>query len=262
MKRLLVTILAILVACSLMGAAFVQYVGLEKPSIAAFPSNPPWYQILYEFDNEQGIDPFTGTALSSGSGAVTTDEKYGVYLISGNATSDNSGFQIQGDMETFSLNLGKRSIYTARVATNDATESEIWAGPSITDTTMLGGAGTLTTTAITMTDAIGFYKPDGSTRFYGVVLRDSVLTSVGPFDYTTAADTYVTLSIDVSMDSVTAGKGVVNFYINGVQKGQLASSALPYDSEEILTPAVAFVTGDNLLTKTLKVDYVGIGIQR
>ena len=235
---------------------------IEKTPWGNFPGSPAWYAPVYEFDNEQGIDPFTTTALSSGTGAVTTDENLGVYTLSGAATTDNSGFQLQGDMETVSLNLGKKVLFMERLKGSDATESEYFAGLSITDTTMLSGTGTLAIASVTMSDAIGFYKPDGQATYYGVIIRDSVLTSVGPFATSMADDTYLRLSFEIQMDGTTAGKGTVNFYMNNVQVGQLTSTTMPYDTEEILTPATAFVTGNNTGTKTAKVDYIGVAVER
>lgn len=230
---------------------------------ARFPElDAEFYIFNRDFDNEQDIDAFTGTALNSGTGAVTVDRKFGVYRMSGAATTDNSGYQIQGDMETFSLVAGKRTRFETQLQTSDATESEILAGLCITDTTLIDAGGTFAVADLTFSDGIGFYKPDGATGFYCFINRDSTLVgSAGPF-HTLANDTNVRLGIEVRMDPNTAGKGKALFYINGQQVAGLDSTTMPYDSEEILTPSVAFNTGDNLGTKTCDVDYVRAAQER
>lgn len=242
----------------LTGAGYIAQNATQIPwYLAGFPDvEANSYAVGYDFDNEQTIDAFTGTALSSGTGAVTVDRKFGVYRLSGAATTDNSGFQIQGDMETFSLVAGKKTRYETLLQTSDATESEVLAGLCITDTTLIDAGGTFAVADLTFTDGIGFYKPDGATGFYAFVIRDStIVASAGPF-HTLANDTNVRLGFEVRMDSNTAGKGKALFYINGSLVAGLDSTTMPYDSEEILSPSVAYNTGDNLGTKTCDVDYV------
>jgi len=221
-----------------------------------------FYVFNRDFDNEQDIDAFTGTALNSGTGAVTVDQKFGVYRMSGAATTDNSGYQIQGDMETFSLTAGKRTLFETKLRYSDATESEVLAGLCITDTTLIDAGGTFATADLTFSDGIGFYKPDGQTTYYCFIIRDSVMVaSSGPFTGP-AASTDVRLGIEVRMDPNTAGKGKALFYMDGQLVCGLDSTTMPYESEEILTPSVAFNTGDNLGTKTCDVDYVRAAQER
>lgn len=231
--------------------------------LSRFPDlDAQWYIFNRDFDNEQDIDAFTGTALSSGTGAVTVDRKFGVYRMSGAATTDNSGFQIQGDMETFALAIGKRTLFETQLQCSDMTESEILAGLCITDTTLIDAGGTFAAADLTHSDGVGFYKPDGQTTWYVYIMRDSVIVaSSGPFTGV-ANDTNIRLGLEVRMDANTAGKGKALFYINGQLVAGLDSSTMPYESEEILTPSVAFNTGDNLGTKTCDVDYVRAAQER
>lgn len=220
-----------------------------------------WYSLQYDFDNENDVDAFTGTALASGTGAVTLDKKFGWYRMSGNATSDNSGYQLQGDMETISLNAGKQVLFESKFIVSDATQSEVFAGIAITDTTVLDAGGLLVAADVTASDAIGLYKPDGETNIYGVVNRDSVMLATGALGV--AADaTDVRVGFRVIMDPNTAGKGKVLFYVNGQLGGSLDSTTMPYDTEEILTPTIAFNTGDALGTKTCDWDYVRVAQSR
>jgi hypothetical protein len=221
-----------------------------------------FYAIQYDFDNEQDVDAFTGTALNSGTGAVTLDRKFGWYRMSGAATTDNSGYQLQGDMETVAFVAGKRVRFETLCQTTDATQSEILAGLCITDTTLIDAGGTFAVADLTFSDGVGFYKADGDTGFYCFVIRDSTLVgSAGPFG-TLANDTNVRLGLEVRMDPNTAGKGKVLFYLNGAQVAGIDSTVMPYESEEILAPSVAFNTGDNVGTKTCDWDYVRIAVER
>src|SRR4051812_42138185 len=109
---------------------------------ANFPAGPDSYVRWVDFDSEDDESLFTKTALSSGTGAVTVDEKFGVYRQSGAATTDNSGSQVQFDMETVSLNAGKRVRVMIRGAKcSDGTQDEFFCGLAITDTTLLDGTG-------------------------------------------------------------------------------------------------------------------------
>lgn len=227
---------------------------------ANFPNAPTWYEFWRDFDNEQDIDAFTGTALASGTGAVTVDAAYGVYRIANNASDDNSGFQIQGDMETFTLLQGKQTDFTCRATLSVVDESEFYCGLSITDTTIIDGGGTLAIGDLTPSDQVGFYKPDGSANIYGTITRDSVLSATGALGTLTAA-TAVTLSFSVVMDPNTAGKGYVIYYINGVPVGRLDSTTMPYSAEEVLTPSVAYNSGTTS-AQTCDIDFVGARQQR
>lgn len=235
---------------------------------ANFPNGPDWYTFFEEFDNEYALtsslpvsasSPWVGSALSSGTYAMSTDEKFGVAVLSGAATTDNSGAQIQVDMEAFSLVAGKMVDFICRAKLSDGTEDELFMGLGITDTTFLDGTGTLAG-GLTHTDSIGFYKPDGETNIYGVVRRDSVNAVTGAIPLT--GTSYNVFAFRVIMDPVTNGTGTVVFYLNGSEVGRLTSANMPYDSEEILTPTIAFVSGNSTGTKTATVDYVGVRQER
>lgn len=225
-----------------------------------FPLAPDVSGRWVDFDSEDDEALFTKTALSSGTGAVTLDENHGVYRQSGAATTDNSGSQIQFDMETVSLNAGKTVQFLCRGAKcSDGTQDEYFIGLAITDTTLLDGTGTLAG-GCTHTDSIGFYKPDGESNVYGVVRRDSVQLATGAFAITNTQ--YNVFAMRIVMDPSTAGKGYVEYFVNGTFIGRLDSTTMPYDSEEILTPSLAFNTGDASGTKTCDHDFIGWVVER
>ena len=228
-----------------------------------------WFYFFDDFMDEYALtsnlpvaasSPWVGTALSSGTFAMSTDAKGGVCVLSGAGTTDNSGAQIQQDMEVWSLEAGKEVWFTARLKASDATQSEVFVGLAITDTTLLDATGTLAA-GMTHSDSVGFYKPDGETNWYGVVRRDSVQANTGAIG-TSADDTYILLEARVVMDPTTAGKGRVTYFVNGAEVGRIDSTTLPYDSEEFLALSVAMNSGDNSGTKTVTVDFIGAAQQR
>lgn len=225
-----------------------------------FPLEADWYVVQDDFDKEYPLttnlpvsatSPYVGTALAVGTFAQTTDEKFGVAVFSGAATTDNSGVQIQRDMETFSITASKYLQFMTKLKLSDGTQDEFFAGLGITDTTFLDGTGTLAG-GLTHTDSVGFYKPDGESNVYGVMRRDSVTLATGAYAIT--GTSYNVFSFEVR-PSATAGTAKVLFMVNGVVIGDLDSTTAPQEAEEILTPTLAFVTGDASGTKTMTVDY-------
>lgn len=224
-----------------------------------FPNGPNTYLWWCDFDTEEDEARFTKTALSSGTGVMTVDENFGVYRQSGAATTDDSGSQLQGDMEHCSLNASKRLSFVCRGAKcSDGTQDEFMCGLCITDTTLLDATGTLAA-GLTFTDGIGFYKPDGEANVYGFIRRDSVQLATGAYAITSTS--HNVFSFEVAMGAV-AGTGTVTFFVNGIRIGSLDSTTIPYDSEEILTPSLAFNTGNATGTKTCDWDCVGVEIER
>ena len=232
----------------------------------SFPAGPDFYEFWEDFDDEYALSsnlpvatssPWVGTALNTGTFAQTTDEKFGVAVFSGAGTTDNSGAQIQGDMEDVSLVTSKTTRFLVRFKLSDSTQSEFFAGLGITDTTFLDGTGTLAA-GLTHTDSVGFYKPDGEQNVYLVVRRDSV--NVAAQSVTAISDaTYVVLGFEVAMSS-TAGTGTVRVSVDGnwVASAGTFSTVMPYDTEEVLTPTISFLSGDATGTKTATVDYIGV----
>lgn len=209
--------------------------------------------------------PWIGTALNSGTFAQTdaVNEAPGVATLSGAATTDDSGVQIQQDTEWICLNAGKWTCFTTRVKLSDGTQDELFAGIALTDTTLIDGAGTMAA-GLTHTDSIAFYKPDGEATIYGIIRRDS--TSGAASHAVTGAISatltdWAVLSFVVQMDT-TAGSGTVIFYINGTEVGRLSSSTMPYAAEEPLAISLATLSGVNTGTKTCKVDFVGVMQER
>ena len=234
-----------------------------------FPE-PPQYFLQWEDWNDEytitaAASPWIGTALSSGTGVLSVDEQYGVLRLSGNATSDNSGYQVQRDMETCALLTGKKTRFLTRFKLSDATESHFFAGHSITDTTICDGADAIA--GLTPSDCIGFYKADGGATLALVVKRDSVVVCNTSFA-TLASDTYYWAAFEVGMTD-TDGTGTARAWVyNGTtgallfSSGGITSSVMPYSGEEILTESLALVSGTASGTITATIDCIGTLIER
>lgn len=242
-------------------------------SITSIPSRfntqlsalPP-FEFWDDFNDEYAAGPVTGTSpwistlLSSGTASqasTAADQNCGVIILGGAATTDNSGAQIQADMQYVQMVAGKHYEYRVRHKMLDGTQDEFFSGIAIADTTLCDGTGTLAG-GLTHTDSIGFYKPDGGTLLYGVVRGASVQLATGGISYDPTTFHDMWWKLDVKSSDVTVGD--VAFYLDGAEIGRL-HGAIPLNSV-FLSPAHAFVTGDNLLTKTNTVDYIGCLIER
>lgn len=235
----------------------------------AFPSGPGVFYQWEDFNDEYALtsnlpvaasSPWVGTALTTGTFAQTTDEQYGIAVLSGAATTDNSGTQIQRDMECNTIQKGRKQRYMARFKLSDVTQSELFLGLSITDTTLLDGGGTLAS-GMTASDAVGFYKPDGEAYIYIINRWNSAQAVTGAVNRTAlVADTWYQVWFEIEPDSNTDGIGKIRYGGEGITVGVMQVTTLPYD--EVLTESIAFVTGDASGTKTCSIDYTGTLVER
>jgi hypothetical protein len=243
------------------------FAGKDIPSNwARFPDGPPAYEWWQDFDAETTIDAtgttafgMVGTAISSGTGVMTTDEIAGVLRMANSGTTEDSGYQVQSDMEIFGLQASKELRFSARVRMSDATQSSAFTGLAISDTSIQHATTDTLAAGLTVTDGIGFYKPDGELNLYGVVIRDSVLAATGPIAVI-ANDTYAELAFKVEMTDV-AGTGLVVFYKDNLEIGRIRSTTMPYSTEEILAASAAWKSGA-AAAQTCDWDYLGVLLER
>lgn len=237
-----------------------------NPRWARWPNPPAVYEIWDDFDGETTISttdtdasPWAGDAVASGTGVMTVDASGGVVRFANNGTDDNSGFQIQRDMETVVLQASKDLRFTAKFKASDVDASSFFLGLAITDTSIQHATVDTLAGGLTITDGIGFYSPDATGSVYGVVIRDSVQLATGPVA-TLTDGAYTVLSFDVQMTS-TAGEGTVIFYADGVEVGRIRSTALPYSAEEVLAPSAAWKS-TAASAQTADLDYIGVLAER
>lgn len=231
-------------------------------------SNPevftPWLWSGYfkDFHTDEELTEFVVSALTSGSASVidtTGSSVYGIARLTGAATTDNSGANIQYDAETIALVPGKRTLFTAKVRVNEATSTnvaaqcDLFAGLALTDAAWYTGE---------PTDGVYFRSLDGAATIDCVVVRDDVEVGLSLAVATLVSATWYTLEIVIDMEATPVGAGTAYFYIDGALVATHYTTTMPQASEESLTASVEFVTGDNTGTKWCDVDYVGAWTQR
>lgn len=228
-----------------------------------FPRGPKAYELFEDFLTDESASTtaassgLLATAAATGTISMLDSVHGGVLRISGAATTDNSGANVQGDVEFAALRANTETRFITRIrfgnsgSTGDTvTQSDFYAGLILQDTDITGG----------VTDGIYFKKADGAATIECVVERDSVETTSGAIQ-TLAESTWYELAICVEM-SATAGAGKARFFIDGKEVAAIPSTTMPYDGEEYLTPSIEFLSGDNSGTRYVDVDYVGVTGER
>ncbi len=149
--------------------------------------------------------------------------------------SDNDGQTIQLKGEAFQMGANKPMYFGIRLKLDDATQTDFIVGFCITDGALLAG----------VSDAMYFEKVDASTSV-------SVVTELN--DGETQIDNVATMADDtfITLEMYAASNTDVLFYVNGVLVAK-NTGTLPTD--EVLTPSIEFLTGDNS-ANTMTVDWL------
>lgn len=219
--------------------------------------------VFEDFTDEYAAGPVTGTSpwistlLASGTSTTSTNVLGGNIILSGAATTDNSGAQIQTDIEMFQLQAGKDAVFACRVQLSEATDNHFFAGFGVTDTTFMdGGDGTA---ALVHSSSLGFFKPDDAAVLYVVAVSGSAVVGQTAVLTMTAATNYL-LEFRVAMDPVTANKGVIWAFVNGgLVAGPFTFTSLPSVTMGL---TAAQVSGSATGTITATLDYIGAAVER
>jgi hypothetical protein len=219
---------------------YVEYQDHEKRLIAARGTDAV---VLFEdfvlcgAVASDAVPGWTSTLVEAGVGESTialTDASGGALLITTDANEDD-GAQIQKAGEAFGFSSSQQATYFGiRLKSGEATQSDFLVGLCITDTTLLGG----------MSDGVYFRKVDGSTSVAAVTEKDSSETETAGV-LTFAADTYYILEFYFDGTSV-------EFFVDGAR---VAQHTLTIPDDELLTPSIAFLSG-NAAAETMTVDWV------
>lgn len=206
------------------------------------PDPTEWHVYFNDFDTYVAGD-WTITTTEAGAGSATealTDADHGVLLITNDAAdNDNDFFQKVG--ESFLFASGKKLFFKARFKVSDATQSDFVMGLQITDTTPLA-----------VTDGVYFMKDDGDANLDFYVTKNSTSTSASAV-HTVVDDTYLTVAFYYN------GKDAVEYFVDDVKKGTLATTNLPDD--EVLTISFGLQNGE-AVAKTMSLDYIFCAKQR
>lgn len=203
-----------------------------------------------------GTSPWIGTALASGTTAFANDVNGGTCILSGNATSDNSGSQIQLDTESFAVQASKDLAFGCRFQMSEATDNHFFAGLGITDTTFLDGADG--TAALANTASLGFFKPDDGATLYLVAGNGASTIVAQTAVLTVAAATWYTAEF-VYRGSATAGNGSVDVYIN---KNYITTVNITGASTTEMAITLASVSGSATGTISSTFDWVYAASER
>lgn len=200
------------------------------------PDPTAWHTYMNDFDTFTAAD-WTITTTEDGAGSATealTNADGGVLLIT-NDDADNDADFFQKVGESFKFAAGKRLLFSARFQVSDATQSDFVMGLQITDTTPLA-----------VSDGVYFQKDDGDASLDFHVTKDS--TSTDATAVATVADaTYLTVGFYYD------GKSTVEYSVDGVVLGSVATTNLPDDEE--LTISFGIQNGA-AAAKTMSVDYI------
>lgn len=179
---------------------------------------------------------WTVTLVEAGAGesTITLDTAtQGGALILTTDDAENDGVKMQLKGEAFQLVTGTKIYFGIKLKVSDATQSDFFAGLSITDTTILDGA----------SDYVGFRKVDGSTTVNGVLNKNTTETTGTALTCDTSYHIY-----EFYFDGTA-----VHFLVDGTEITALAQTNLPDD--EMLTPSIEFLAGAAAV-KTMTIDWV------
>lgn len=198
----------------------------------------------WPFINDEELTEFVATAVNSGTSAISDAVAGGGLVLSGAATTDDSGVNLQLDATPVKLGAGESARMMGRLTLSDATESDLWFGYAVVDTSIIAG----------ISDFVGFRKVDGSAALQAVYIRDSGTAETLAAGNLTSG-TEFTLSFETSVDE--AGNGSTSFFVNGKSIGKINHST-NHMGENFNTPSIAFQSGTATGTITCTVHELGV----
>lgn len=213
-------------------------------------SNPAkWYGKRSDFQNDEELTEMTVTAVNSGSASVidtAATGNYGVCVVTGAATTDDSGANIQDDAFTFSFAANRTTLFSAKFQAADITQCDIAAGLIVSDTSIVAGT----------TTGIFFRKDDGDANldFFAETNDVTVVEAAAIKALSNATDYTVTF---VFIGGTTAGSGTLYVYVNEVLLVEgVTSTNWPSSATYALARSFAFQSGNNSGTHTCNLDFI------
>lgn len=232
--------------------------------LESFSNGRHFVGVFLDFLSDDELVPATGkmlwTAVNSTAPTVCNDAEGGTITMTSGATEyDGMQFQLGGAGANEWMRMRRKTEYwiTGNFEVDDATQSDIFIGASIADTTILA---TATAHAITISDGIGLLKLDGATTWSLVVLMNSAGNTITmPFACDTARHTY---SICVKPDGTDSLTGQIDVYLDGklaYHAKNTEVTAIPHDEE--LAPSFAMRCG-SAVARVVVMDFFGAGYRR
>jgi len=194
--------------------------------------------------------PWVDTLVGTSTVGVVADEPFGAIVLTADVL-ENDGVQIQWATENFTVTLGKKMWFKARMKLAEATQSDFLVGLTVLDTAAIAAS------LDGVTDGVFFQKDDGSTDIKFSCQLDATTGQATPVTVATASTSYVVLGFE--FDGVNKFK----LFVNDVQVGtmDLGTSAASYLPNTPITPTIALLAGTTGGT-TLTVDYIFAAIER
>ena len=197
---------------------------------------------LHDNFDEDAADWSTNVVDSGGDGAesfgLASDELNGALAIATN-DAENDSYAVEQKNETYQLESGKRLWYETRLKIDDATESDLFAGLTITQSTA---------NPTGSTDRIGFRLDDGDANIDVISRKDSTSTKEDS-GKDASDDTYVTLGF------YWDGKNKAEFYVDRDKVATHNTSDDNIPDDEQLGLGLEVLTGD-ANARTVTVDYI------
>lgn len=213
---------------------------------------------VHLFDDPNDLQYYTATAIAAGTAAIASEWGGGL-LISGAATTDNSGSNLQGPA-SFGLNskFGQSVLkFAADVQMSDALNAHFTAGYAQTDANTEGG----------VTNGIYFRKLDGTRRLFMVIEKAGAFVTMDTGVDLQDGWRYQTLFTAELVDTAGAGqRSLVGYEIRGYAGGGdpavnaptqvvtdrvvMASALDIAGGDPLLRPTLQYISGNNVGTKT------------
>ena len=217
----------------------------DLPMFQTYPSDQTFYGYFNDFlEYHAGIWTITTTEAGTGSATEAITSGAGGQLLITNAAGDNDLDFLQLKGESFRLSRSKKAFFSARFATNDATQTDLVFGLQITDTTPL-----------TATDGIFFKKDDGDANLDLVVEKNNSATDTLAIA-TLENDTFITASWFIDPNS-----SKVFYSINNAEPVGVDIPDANFPDDEDITVSFGVQNGA-AAAKTLTVDYITAMVER
>jgi hypothetical protein len=211
-------------------------VGPTNPMHALGMLDPTKFIVYWNDFHNYTAGDWTVTETTAGATQATTAGNGGLIALVTEANDDDVN-QLQLNQETFKIIAGKKSWFKARFKVSDVTQTDVYFGLIITDTSVAGG----------VTDGLYFRKADGAATMIHVLEKDSAESSSGTVA-TLVNDTFVTAAFYYN------GKDAVEVFIDDVKQFTHTTLTNLCDDEE-LAVTITLQNGE-AGAKTLTTDYV------
>lgn len=206
-----------------------------------FPDPTLFHTYFNDFDTYTAGD-WVVTETGAGGTQELTAGNGGLLLLTSDVL-DNDGMVLQKTPAGFALDSTKKAWFSARLAMEKATQSDLQVGLVIVDTTPLDA-----------TDGIYFEKLDG-TAVVSIVCRKNATTGS-----TTATVATLAAATQTVFQWYYDGAGKLYYGMNGTVAGVLDATSYFPDATN-LTVSMAFFNGE-AGAATMTVDYVFAAVER